>query len=110
MMDYETPMQGDDIYKFLRFLADDFQRRANPTFEGHRTTYPGQQQMTFRHAVGYGFMTISPKAVYAAVAHETLMTPVNTAAIEASPYGSYHLSASDETYYPFKGIIDLLFD
>lgn len=110
MNEYDSHIGADDIAKFLKFIADDFQRRANPTFDGHRTTYPGQQPMTFRHAVGYGFMATSPKAVYAAVAHETLMTPVNTAAIEASPYGSYHLSASDETYYPFKGIIDLLFD
>jgi len=110
MNEYDSTHGADDIAKFLKFLADDFQRRANPSFDGHRTTYPGQKSITPRHAVGYGLMATSPKAVYSAVAHETLMTPINTVGIEASPYGSYHLSGGDEIYYPFKGIIDLLFD
>lgn len=99
----------EQIAEMLRRIAMDFNKRANPVFEGHRTTYPGQQPMSVLNAVGYGFMAVTPKAAYAYAAHQVLRTPSASTGIEASPYGSYHLSAGDEIYYPFKGIVDVIF-
>jgi len=95
---------------FARFVADNFERRMNPVFEGHRTNVPGQKPITMAHAIGFGMMYTSPKAVFAATSHELAMTPIRSVGIESTDVGSYHLSAGDDVYYPFKGIIDILFD
>ena len=109
MNDFEYLLPGDDMGKFLKTIADSFQRRMNPTFDGHRTTYPGQQPIGWKSAVGYGLMSTSPKAVYAVAARQLLVVPQKNVGIEASPYGSYHLSGGDQVYYPFKGVVDYIF-
>jgi len=109
-MRYEHPsLVGDEhIGEFLRRLAMAYEARVNPVFEGHRTTYPGETRIGMSQAIGFGFMYTSPGAVYAVAGHQLLTTPGQTVGIEASPQGSYHLGGGD-TYYPFKGIVDVIF-
>jgi len=104
---YSIPAE-EQIASFLRKMAFAVDARMNPVFEGHRTTYPGQANIGMRHAVGFGMMYTSPYAVYAVTAHQLLKTPSQTVGIEPSPQGSYHLGGG-ETYYPFKGIVDVIF-
>ncbi len=98
---------GEELFaEMLRKISIDFDKRMNPVFEGHRTTYPGQNPMTMAQAIGYGLMITSPSAVYTTAAYQLLTTPGRSVTIERSPAGSYHLGAGDEFYYPGKGIVE----
>jgi len=105
---YSLPGE-EQIASFLRRMAFAFDRRMNPVFEGHRTTYPGQANIGIRDAVGFALMKTTPYAVYAVVGHQLLQTPSQNVGIETSPQGSYHLAGTGDVYYPFKGIVDVIF-
>lgn len=109
-MRYEHPsVVGEEyIAKFIRQLALAYEGRVNPVFEGHRTTYPGESRIGVSQAIGFGMMYTSPGGAYALFGHQLFVTPARTVGIEASPQGSYHLGGG-ETYYPFKGIVDVVF-
>jgi len=108
MNEQPTIVGEEHIAEFLRRMAIDFDRRVNPVFEGHRTTYPGQSRITMSQAIGFGFMYTSPSAIYAVATYQLAVSPGRTVGIDPSPQGSYHLGGG-ETYYPFKGIIDVIF-
>ncbi len=100
-------LTGEELFAdMLRKISLGFDKRMNPVFEGHRTTYPGQSPITMGQAIGYGFMITSPSAVYTAAAYQLLATPGRSVTIEPGPVGSYRLGAGDEFYYPGKGIVD----
>ena len=99
----------EQIAQFLRRIALDFNKRCNPVFEGHRTTYPGQQRIGMSQAIGFGFMYSSPGAVYSVAAYQLLTIPGKNVGIQTSPHGSYHLGGGDQVYYPFKGVVDFIF-
>jgi len=104
------PQIGEEHFaEFLRRIAIDFDKRANPVFEGHRTTYPGQQPVTYSQAIGLGIMYTSPAAFYAAGGHQLLSSSSKNVGIVTSPHGSIHLGGGEEIYYPFKGIVDVIF-
>ena len=105
---YSIPGE-EQVASFLRKMAFAIDRRMNPVFEGHRTTYPGQANLGMKDAIGFGLMYTTPYAVYAVVGHQLLKTPGQTVGIETSPQGSYHLGGTGEVYYPFKGIVDRIF-
>ncbi len=105
---YSIPAE-EQVASFLRKMAFAVDRRMNPVFEGHRTTYPGQANIGMKDAIGFGMMYTTPYAVYAVVGHQLLKTPGQTVGIETSPQGSYHLGGTGEVYYPFKGIVDRIF-
>jgi len=111
MMVEELPQTfPESMGEFLRQAAISFDRRMNPVFEGHRTTYPGYRPVTTTEAIGLFSSRTLPIMAGSYASSELMLTPVRTVGIDVSPQGSYHLSAGDDTYYPFKGIIDLLFD
>ncbi len=97
------------IARFLRNMALAFDQRMNPVFEGHRTTYPGEAKIGFGQAVGFGMMYTSPSAALAVMNAELMRTRTRSVGIDPSPQGSYHLGGG-ETYYPFKGIVDVIFN
>jgi hypothetical protein len=106
----EYQLTGEEHFaRMLKQISLDFNKRTNPVFEGHRTTYPGQRPITIGQAVGFGLMATSPSAAYSAAAYQLLSTPGRSVGIDRSPVGSYHLGAGDEIYYPFKGIVDVIF-
>ncbi len=105
---YSIPGE-EQVASFLRKMAFAVDKRMNPVFEGHRTTYPGQANIGMRDAIGFGLMYTSPYAGYAIVGHQFLKTPGQNVGIESSPQGSYHLGGTGEVYYPFKGIVDVIF-
>jgi hypothetical protein len=105
---YETT-GAEEIARFLRNMALAFDQRMNPVFEGHRTTYPGQANIGLTQAIGFGMMYTSPSAALAVMNAELMRTRTRSVGIDPSPQGSYHLGGG-ETYYPFKGIVDVIFN
>lgn len=109
MIERQHSIVGEEyVAEFLRRMAFAYDRRVNPVFEGHRTTYPGESRIGVSQAIGFGFMYTSPSGIYSVAGHQLMVTPGRTVGIDPSPQGSYHLGGGG-TYYPFKGIIDVIF-
>jgi hypothetical protein len=106
MKETYTLTAEEHFAKMLRMIALDFDKRMNPVFEGHRTTYPGASRITMGHAIGYGLMVTSPSALYSAAAYQLYTTPGRSVSIDRGPGGSYHLGGGDDFYYPGKGIVE----
>ncbi len=93
-MKFDQPtMVGEEHFaEFLRRMAFAYDKRVNPVFEGHRTTYPGEARIGMSQAIGYGFMYTSSPAIYTVASHQLLVAPGRTVGIDSSapwflPYG-----------------------
>jgi len=99
---------SEGMADFMRRMARGVDRRFNPVFDGHRTTYPGQQNYRWYQAVGLLSAWTMPRVVAVYAASELVKTPGRNVGIVESPQGTYHLGGVDEVWYPGKSIIDKL--